>query len=68
MKRRIEITDGKLCAAFVVSRAIACTNIGKEVAKVLGCYELPVLTSRIHQRVDFPGNRGHRQYSPQAVP
>ncbi|MEG9250220.1 ParA family partition ATPase [Arthrobacter sp. Soc17.1.1.1] len=55
VKRRIEITDGKLRAAFVVSRAIAGTNIGKDIAQVLEGYELPVLTSRIHQRVDYPG-------------
>ncbi len=55
MKRRIEIIDGKLRAAFVLSRAIAGTNIGKDIARVLEGYELPILTRRIHQRVDYPG-------------
>ncbi|MFP3366274.1 AAA family ATPase, partial [Pseudoalteromonas sp. SIMBA_148] len=32
VKQRIEMTDGKLKAAFVVSRAIQNTNIGKDVA------------------------------------
>lgn len=55
VKRRIEITDGKLKAAFVVSRAITGTNIGKEITEVLAGYELPILTTKIHQRVDYPG-------------
>lgn len=56
VKQRIEITDGKLQAAFVVSRAITGTNIGKEVTGVLEGYELPVLEARIHQRVNYPGS------------
>lgn len=55
VKQRIEITDGKLQAAFVVSRAITGSNIGKEVTAILEGYELPVLQSRVHQRVDYPG-------------
>lgn len=55
VKQRIEITDGKLQAAFVVSRAITGTNIGKEITGILEGYELPVLESRIHQRVSYPG-------------
>ncbi|GAP61386.1 sporulation initiation inhibitor protein Soj [Arthrobacter sp. Hiyo1] len=57
VKQRIEITDGKLQAAFVVSRAITGSNIGKEVTAILEGYELPVLRSRVHQRVDYPGTR-----------
>lgn len=53
VKQRIEITDGKLQAAFVVSRAITGTNIGKEVSGVLEGYELPILASRVHQRVNY---------------
>lgn len=55
VKQRIEITDGKLQAAFIVSRAITGSNIGKEVSGILEDYELPVLTTKIHQRVDYPG-------------
>lgn len=54
VKQRIEITDGKLQAAFVVSRAIKGTRIGEEVTKALDGYELPVLKSRITQRVIYP--------------
>lgn len=55
VKQRIEVTDGKLQAAFVVSRAIKGTKIGAEVAEALAGYGLPVLESRITQRVSYPG-------------
>ncbi|WP_299312658.1 ParA family partition ATPase [uncultured Halomonas sp.] len=55
VKQRIEVTDGALQAAFVVSRAIKGTRIGSEVAEALNGYELPVLESRITQRVSYPG-------------
>jgi chromosome partitioning protein len=55
VKQRIELTDGRLQAAFVVSRAIKGTRIGGEIAKALAGYGLPVLESRITQRVSYPG-------------
>jgi len=55
VKQRIEITDGKLQAAFVVSRAIKGTRISGEVTEALAGYELPVLDARITQRVSYPG-------------
>lgn len=55
VKQRIEITDGKLKAAFLVSRAIKGTKIGAEVVDALSGYGLPVLESRITQRVIYPG-------------
>lgn len=54
VKQRIEITDGKLQAAFVVSRAIKGTKIGSEVNEALTGYELPILKTRITQRVIYP--------------
>jgi len=54
VKHRIEVTDGRLQAAFVVSRAIKGTKIGAEVAEALAGYGLPVLESRITQRVIYP--------------
>ena len=54
VKQRIEITDGELQAAFVVSRAIKGTRLGGEVDEVLSEYELPVLDARITQRVSYP--------------
>ena len=56
VQQRIEMTDGKLKAAFMVSRAIQNTNIGKEVAAVLQDYNLPVLDARIVQRVSYPNS------------
>lgn len=55
IKQRIELTDGRLQAAFVVSRAIKGTRIGAEVSEALRGYGLPVLESRITQRVSYPG-------------
>lgn len=54
VKQRIEITDGKLQAAFVVSRAIKGTKIGSEISEALLGYDLPVLETRITQRVIYP--------------
>ena len=39
----------------MVSRAIKGTKIGAEVAEALSGYDLPVLESRITQRVSYPG-------------
>jgi len=54
VKQRIEITDGKLRAAFVVSRAIKGTKIGAEITEALTGYGLPILAARITQRVSYP--------------
>ena len=54
VKQRIEVTDGKLKAAFVVSRAIKNTRIGGEVTEALTDYGLPILDARITQRVSYP--------------
>ncbi|TXH60429.1 MAG: peptide transporter, partial [Thiothrix sp.] len=37
------------------SRAIKNTKIGAEIVEALSGYELPVLNSRITQRVSYPG-------------
>jgi len=56
VKQRIELTDGRLKAAFVVSRAIKGTRTGAEVTDALTGYDLPVLEeARITQRVSYPG-------------
>lgn len=54
VKQRIELTDGKVQAAFVVSRAIKNTRIGDEVIGALEGYGLPILKTRIIQRVSYP--------------
>lgn len=53
VKQRIEITDGKLEAAFLVSRCVANTKIGKEISSILTGYELPVLNTNIPQYTDY---------------
>ncbi|QHS09160.1 ParA family partition ATPase [Sinimarinibacterium sp. NLF-5-8] len=54
VKQRMEVTDGALQAAFVVSRAIKGTRIGNDVIDALKGYDLPVLKTRITQRVIYP--------------
>jgi len=55
VKQRIEVTDGRLRAAFVVSRAIKNTKIGAEVTGALEDYGLPIRAARVTQRVSYPG-------------
>ena len=55
VRQRIDLTDGRLQAAFVISRAIKGTKMSGEVAEALAGYELPILESRITQRVIYPG-------------
>lgn len=55
VKQRIELTDGKLKAAFVVSRAIKGTRIGADITEALMGYGLPALEARITQRLSNPG-------------
>ena len=54
VKQRIEVTDGKLKAAFVVSRAIKGTKLGSKVLNTIADYGLPVLKTCITQRVIYP--------------
>lgn len=54
VQQRIEMTDGRLKAAFVVSRAVRGTKLSAEVDAALAGYGLPVLSARIHQRIAYP--------------
>lgn len=56
VKQRINLTDGRLKAGFVISRAIANTRLGADIANILDGYGLPVLTTRIYQRVSYPSS------------
>lgn len=56
VKTRIALTDGRLQAAFVVSRIIKGTRIGEEVVEALAGYDLPILETRISQRIAYPGS------------
>ncbi|WMS89296.1 ParA family partition ATPase [Pleionea litopenaei] len=54
IKARQDVTDGKPLSAFVVSRAIKNTKLGKEIMEALESYGLPVLKSQTTQRVAYP--------------
>jgi chromosome partitioning protein len=54
VKQRIELTDGQLKAAFLISRVIRNTKLGQEVTEALADYALPILSARIMQRVLYP--------------
>mgnify|MGYP003704080393 CR=1 FL=1 len=45
VKARQEVTNGSPKAAFVISRAIKNTKLGKEVGNALSEYEIPILKS-----------------------
>jgi chromosome partitioning protein len=59
VKDRIEMTDGKTRAAFIVSRKIKGTNIGKEIREQLESLELPVFLSDTTQRVAYASTVRH---------
>lgn len=54
VKARIDITDGKLKAGFVVSRMVKGSKIAGVVIKALNEYGLPLLETRITQHVSYP--------------
>jgi len=54
IRARQDVTDGKPKAAFVVSRAIKNTKLGKEILEALDGYELPVFKAMTTQRVAYP--------------
>lgn len=53
IKSRQEVSYGKPKAAFLISRQIAKTLIGKEAREALSGYELPVFTAGTFQRVIY---------------
>ncbi len=61
VKARIDVMDGRLQAAFVISRAIKGTRIGNEITSALADYGLPVLGSRVTQRVIYPSSAASGQ-------
>ena len=54
VKERIEMTEGKLKVAFVVTRKIKGTNIGKEIYSQLSEHGFPIFTSGTTQLVTYP--------------
>lgn len=53
VQERIQITEGKLKAAFVVSRAIKGTILEREITEQLFSLGLPVFASGTHQRQEY---------------
>lgn len=53
IKVRQEVTNGQPKAAFVISRAIKNTQLGKEIAEALAGYGLPVFKNHTTQRVIY---------------
>lgn len=53
LKARQEVTDGKPKAAFVISRVIKNTQLGREIGDALNGYGLPVFASFTTQRVIY---------------
>lgn len=56
LKQRIEITDGKLQAALLITRMIKGTKLGSEVRNALLEFDLPILNTVICQRVIYPSS------------
>lgn len=48
-----QVFNEDLKAAFVISRKITNTTIGKEIDSAIGKYKLPILKTKIHQRVIY---------------
>jgi len=53
VKERIEMTEGKLKAAFIVTRKIVNSNIGKEIYGHLEKFGFPIFNYGTHQRVEY---------------
>jgi len=53
IKKRQDITDGKLKAAFIISRQIHNTTVSKEVKEALDAHQLPIFQNRTSQRVSY---------------
>lgn len=53
-----EVIDDKIKAFFVISRKIANTNIGKEVANELEKYQIPIFEHGTCQRVVYSDSTG----------
>lgn len=54
IRARQEVTDGKLLAAFIISRAIKRTRLGQEITAALAEYGLPIFKAFNTQRQVYP--------------
>lgn len=53
IKARQQITNGSPKVAFIISRQITNTNLGKEIREALSSYELPVFQAGTFQRIVY---------------
>lgn len=53
VKTRQQVTEGRPKTAFVISRMIKNTQVGREIREILEDYELPVFTHFTSQRVAY---------------
>jgi len=53
VKDKIAMSDGKTKAAFIISRKITGTNLGRDIQEELKKLELPIFTSTTSQRVAY---------------
>ena len=53
VRERIEVTEGKLKAAFIISRRIKGTLIGEDTIEQLQKFELPIFVNGTYQRVEY---------------
>lgn len=53
VKERIELTEGKLKAAFIVSRHIKGTKLGREITEQLMGLDFPVFIHGTCQRIEY---------------
>jgi chromosome partitioning protein len=53
VKERIEMTDGKTKAAFVVSRRDGRTKLGNDIVEQLTAFELPIFLNGTYARIDY---------------
>lgn len=54
VRSRQEITNGRPKAAFLISRAIKRTELGKEVVAALEGFDMPVLKAKTTQLITYP--------------
>ncbi len=54
IKARQDVTGGKPQAAFLISRVIKNTKLGREIVEALEGYDLPIFKSQTTQRVAYP--------------
>jgi len=53
VKDKISMSDGKTKAAFIISRKITGTNLGRDIQEELKKLELPIFSSATSQRVAY---------------